>query len=107
MNTISTRDNIQYVAEKWRRAYGKGAYANDPQKQGIQQGLDALDLEAATADEVDAIIGNASWTRNICNECNRRVDTVVQVGEPDDYESRTAYLCYECVKNAVALMDSV
>lgn len=38
-----------------------------------------------------------------CDECQRYVKAVVQVGEELDYESYTARLCLDCVRKAYAL----
>jgi hypothetical protein len=38
-----------------------------------------------------------------CNECGDEVNFAVEVGEPDTMESRTAYLCRDCIKKAYEL----
>lgn len=56
-------------------------------------------------DDVDRIIGNRSWTRLACNNCQREAAKVVQVGEaPSEYESYTASLCLDCVQAAAKAM---
>lgn len=103
---ITQRDLIRGVAEKWRRQYSKSSYWETPNATGrtaaqVAARLDALDVETATHEDVAKIIGNDSWTELICNSCRADCERVVQVGEPDDYESRTANLCLSCARKAV------
>jgi hypothetical protein len=59
-------------------------------------------------DAVDKIIGNRSWTAvPTCNGCEREeLPAVAQVGEPCDYESRTAFLCVDCLREALRLIEA-
>lgn len=66
--------------------------------------LAQLDGETATVEEVNKIIGNNSWTRLTCNECGAHVTAVIEVGEPSDYESRTAHLCRPCLERALEFL---
>jgi hypothetical protein len=103
MKLRTTRTQIREVAAAWRRQYGGW----DPQsdKAAIGRKLDALDTETATAEDVLAIIGNNSWTRLTCDECEKDVSAVIQVGDADrDY--RVMDLCAECLRAAAALVDS-
>ena len=52
---FNQRRLIKQVAQRWR-----AQYPND--KDGVQPKLDALDLNACSAQEVAKIIGNDSWT---------------------------------------------
>jgi len=58
-------------------------------------------------DDVDRVIGNGSWTRvPECDECGAGDQPfVIQVGQPPDYESRTAKLCGSCCRQAIAEAD--
>jgi len=58
---------------------------------------------ALTEDDVEAIVGNRTWTRNRCSECGRDCNLVVQLGEEPDYESETAQICLGCLERAVSL----
>lgn len=57
-------------------------------------------------DDVNAVIKNTSWTDCTCSECRKAVETVVQLGEEPDYESSTAWICIDCLRSAVALVES-
>lgn len=103
MELITKRSVIRFVAERWSRQYPDAQHGRD--KPEIGRRLSALDLETVEAEEVDAIIGNSSWTEvPKCGECGLEdPPAVVQVGEPPDYESRTAFLCLSCARAAADL----
>jgi len=115
MQLITRRELIRNVAAKWREQYEpfkddgllfgewNGVRIKKTKAQ-VADELDALDKEKATAEDVAAIIGNASWTRLTCDECGKECETVLRVGQPPDYESRTACLCIRCVKDAASLV---
>ena len=88
------RSMIQRVAARWRGQYGSDARSN-PSQYAKCDLLDALDPETATKAEVDAIIGNGSWTSpEDCSECRSRDGRpVVELGQEPDYESSTAWIC--------------
>jgi len=98
---------IQEVAQRWRKVYepfkDKDFKYNGKSKQQIALELDALDPNTATAKDVEDIIGNTTWTKLRCDECEQEVDAVVEVGEEPTYESSTARLCKGCLQKAVAL----
>lgn len=111
MNVITQRDLIKKVASSWKSQYGPfpkqmacRIHGADKSTQQIYDALDALDVETATPEDVASIIGNKAWTRLTCNECQRDVEAVIQVGEAEDYESNTAMLCRECVEKAFSMM---
>ena len=100
MRLISERTLIREVASRWDYQYPKAIGARGD----TSKALHALNAETATAAEVNAIIGNDSWTTiPDCDECNQKVLEVVEVGEEPDYESSTARLCKECLKKAISL----
>lgn len=106
MNVETQRDKIKSVVERWRRQYGSGGYGDD--KLEILKRLESLDLETCSASDVDQIIGNSSWTRLApCHECGAEGVQTVMLGQEPDYESYTAWVCKECLKKAIALIESV
>lgn len=52
-------------------------------------------------DAVDRIIGNGSWTRTECHECNDTNVDVVEIGQRLDHESSTANVCKKCLNKAI------
>lgn len=103
MKLITKRDVIKQVAERWQNQYTPFS-SHSYDKYNTYKKLLALDLDTATEDDVEKIIGNRSWTRLSCEQCDKEVDTLVQVGQEPDYESRTASLCLDCIRAAVALL---
>jgi len=109
MTLTTQRDRIRTVAERWRETYEPftddrprfswrtGMVSPPLNTRQIAEQLDALDPETATDEEVNVIIGNDSWTRLTCDECDEDVDAVLTVGEEPDHESHTASLCRTCV----------
>jgi len=102
---IQTRLTLaQEAPKKWARQYSYPSVRPDQHK--ITEQLAALD-SPIDPDQVDAIIGNKSWTEvNRCSECGARVDVVVEIGEEPDYESLTAWVCLPCLRAAVALAEA-
>ena len=59
-------------------------------------------------DDVDAVIGNKTWTRVTCDACvfsGYGEGPWVQVGQEPDYDSCTATLCIDCFKEASQLLE--
>lgn len=103
MKFITQRMMILGVVDQWRTTYPPGRHGYGLDKDMIYARLTALDLETVSAEQVNAIIGNDSWTATRCDECGNTVACVVRVGAEPDYESATASLCEACVKAALAL----
>ncbi len=110
MSNITTiREIIKSVPDKWKRRYYDATYTqedqwrvglNRPTKETYDK-LIKLDLETASKEDIAQIIGNDSWTRLNCDQCNREVDKVIRLGEVEDYESATAYICPDCLIDAL------
>ena len=96
MEVISKKKLIKDVAKRWSSQYPTGG---DGDKAIIYRNLVAQQPE--TEDEVEEIIGNRSWTRNDCGECGKDVSVLVQLGQEPDYESSTAYVCLDCLQEAI------
>jgi hypothetical protein len=118
MKLITQRDLIRKVAERWHQQYDHYPEDDRPlfsvrngmrtqlNKREIASHLDMLNKETATADDVNTIIGNKSWTRLTCDECGSETITeVMEVGQEPDYESNTARLCLECIKKAYIMTN--
>ena len=96
MKVITQRQQIQGIAQQWRDH--SSVHVDPVNHKRVQTKLDALDLDTATAAEVDAII--PGWIDLRCHECGLSATAVVEVGEEPDYESSTAHLCFSCAEEA-------
>lgn len=103
---ITTRTEIRIVAERWKQQYAPGwmQLIGDVSSLDIYNRLAALDVESATAADVNAIVGG--WITISCDACDEVVEEAVQVGQEPDYESNTATLCRTCCAAAFALFPA-
>ena len=99
ITVIHQRDIIRGVAEKWAFTY-TGNYHRWPDKRVIGMKLAALDLETASAQEINDIIGNATWTVLMCTECDQSHSVLVRVGQEPDYDAQWVDLCMGCLQRA-------
>jgi hypothetical protein len=102
MKKITQRDLIKEVAKRWREQYTP--FKNAPDKLRICLALDALDGNTASAEDVAAIIGNASWANLTCDDCEEYVTEVMELGQEPDYESHTASICGPCLEKALKIL---
>jgi hypothetical protein len=124
VKVITIRSQIREVAERWAKIYGihereiaadpfgygqgtvAGRVYRDPAKIAIYEKLKVLDVKTATAEDVAAIIGNTSWAKvQTCYECGNHFDSVIELGEEQDYESHTTWVCKDCLTKAVKAME--
>lgn len=109
---VTRRSLVLEVVDRWRESYRHyifGPHQADPHgkdKREAYERLQALHLGTCDPAEVDAIIGNGSWTRVSCDQCRKEVEEAVIVGQEPDYESCTATLCRRCVAAAVICMGA-
>jgi len=99
MRKITVKDLCANIAEHWTEHHGK---PKPDAKPGIYEKLLSLN-RSGTVKQINKIIGNGSWTSLRCDECNKHVELVIEVGEEMGYESNTAHLCKECIKKAYEL----
>lgn len=97
MKLIYKSDIIKGVPKRWAEQYTKGASLD---KQQITRQLLALPW-GFTSTQVNAIIGNDSWTECKCDECRKDNDVLIRIGDDPDYEARWLDLCPDCLKLAL------
>lgn len=97
----TTRTRIRGVADAWAAQYAGYKFDDQGRKKEIGKRLRDLDKEAATVADVEAIIGNGSWTRLECDQCGEPVEAVVRFGPEPDYDTSTAFACEPCVAAAL------
>jgi len=102
MKLITKEMLIKDVAESWKRSYLRNGEWYETISGDTEIVYRKL-LKATTEQEVVGAIGNKSWTSLYCNDCEKEVNAVVQLGEGPDYESHTAYICFDCLEKALKL----
>jgi hypothetical protein len=98
MKLYTTRSMIRTVLKRWRHQYPKGSEARFL---AVEDKLAALDVETVTANEIERIIGNDSWTDIHCDECDTYVPAAMELGQEPGYQSNTAMVCLPCLRKAV------
>lgn len=104
MNLVTKRELISSMAERWRCQYFQGDHwttlfrgsAEPIYRQLLQLGADA------TESDIAAIIGNASGTRNTCDECKQDAEALVVLGFGPENAAR---VCVPCLYRAIELAE--
>lgn len=90
------------IQKAWKNAYyHRNAWSSSCMEE-IYDNLVKLG-DSPTADDINHIIGNSSWTSINCDVCGRDKQDVVELGQEADYEATPAYVCYDCAKKVVAM----
>lgn len=106
MEIKKQRKLIESVASEWeiryynRRTclwdtYDRLTETKKDSKEDIYNKLAELNLTTASASDIDAIIGNASWTHYFCDCCSEYVSDVVEGWE--DGEGCMVQICFDCI----------
>ena len=107
MHIVTKATRARGVAARWKKAYYYGGEwrktAFGPTKKVYDQLVAAG--ENITPEQVNATIGNESWTQNVCTECDRDVEITVHFGEEPDYDAVWADVCPRCLRKALALLE--
>ena len=105
MKLINERMKIKEAITSFQVAWGSGSYGTDMRGVSVGAELAKLNPETVSKGEVDALIGNKSWTRvENCSECGAEAVAVVELGEEPDYDSMTAFVCESCLRKALDLI---
>jgi len=100
MKIITIEDRIKSVAQRYKNQY---QYTWDScifGRKNHQLHYDLL-LKAKTKEDVANALQRFGWVELRCDECRKEINTVIQMGEEPDYESSTALLCIDCLKEAI------
>ena len=88
---------VNTVDERWKNQYYRDdswSYYGDDK---VEKYKELVNLGSnKNQEDVDKIIGNSSWTRLICHNCNKDVDAVFIFGT----DETSCYVCEYCVKIA-------
>ena len=100
MELITERSQIKSVAERWDAVYGpefRPVVSGSSKEKSAK--LHALDLNKVSANTVNKIIGNDSWTVLVCSECDAKVKKVVVFyGSDGDHVHQICEPCATKVK---------
>lgn len=104
MNTLTKQEKIKSVAKHWKKQYFKNGVWG-PSKHGFEAIYNQLKQlgPTATEDEIEAIIGNRTWTQNKCDECDKDSDVVIMLTESSEY---VTYVCLDCLRAAITLCEN-
>lgn len=83
-------DHVRDVPRRFPKPYGYEKYDK----------LQALG-ESITAEAVNEIMGNTSWTDHKCTECGKDSEKLVRIGEEPDYAAQWVDLCENCLSEAM------
>ena len=100
MRVISREWLASKAADRWMRQYRDFGC---PIKFDIGVALIGLGSNP-DPDKVDEAIGNKSWTRITCDQCQSEISKGVEVGQPMTYDSSTATLCGPCLRSSLTLL---
>lgn len=95
MEIITQKDLIKNVYIEWAEQYDLRSKDTPESFKKIGKKLKELDLNKASAEEVNKIIGNNTWTTVSCDECSRNVDHAIYFDKAD------MIICVECLSEAI------
>ena len=88
---------VNIVDERWKNQYYRDdswSYYGDDKVDTYEKLVNLGSNK--NSEDVDKIIGNSSWTRLICHNCNKDVDAVFIFGTNE----KSLYVCEDCVNVA-------
>lgn len=94
MRLITKKIKAHEAITEWRQTYDA---CGEPYET-TTKALLALKPEEVTAETVDKITGNDSWTRIVCDVCNQDVSSVTEFGPVRDMFTQTAHVCLPCLE---------
>lgn len=107
MNIITRQSKIDSVSRRWKEVYfdssarfQKGQWRLLERSYTKSEEIYNQLLTAKTKEEVDKVIGNSSWTKNECAECNLDFEKLISFS---GYEE-TIEICLDCLYKAVRLL---
>jgi hypothetical protein len=87
--------NAAIIAERWKKQYFEHGRWKQTHSGDSGQVYEKL-LIATTAEEVDAAIGNKTWTNFGCDACGQYVNRAVIIGNYDEKK-----ICEPCLRGAL------
>ena len=103
MKILTVQELANTAKDRWRIQYFyDGSWKHGSDKKTVYENLVSLG-DSPTPNQINEVIGNSSWTRLECSECNKEVDTVVVFSSYDSY----FYLCKKCLNKSTRLIKGV
>ena len=89
---------VNTVDDRWKKQYYLNSSWDRYGDDKVEKYEELVNLgKSKNPEDVDKIIGNSSWTRLICNHCNKDVSVVFIFGTSED----SLYICEDCVNISV------
>ena len=88
---------VNTVDDRWKKPYyfnSSWDYYGDDKVKKYEKLVNLGKIK--NPEDVDKIIGNSSWTRLVCHNCDKDVDAVFIFGTDHD----SLYVCEDCVNIA-------
>ena len=108
---VYRRDIIRGVRDAWNRQYadwdGSYRFPDGCTVAEIRRGLEALDLETCSVEDVKAAMGTGGWVSNQCDACGQDFPVLLEIGDEPDYEARWLDLCEGCLETALLKIRSL
>lgn len=104
MKLITKRGLIRDAINLFIKLYGDGSHEYDRRGIAVGAELKKLDPDTVSAETVEEIIGNPSWTMCLCAECGQTTDEVVSYGNEKDDEVQSARLCFRCILQGASII---
>lgn len=100
MKRITISGLAKNVVKRWAEQYPP--HYHDEQKQAVTRKLRILEADGVLNPmSIEAVIGNASWTRIECDECRQEVEAATCfAGHYED--GPNAMICDRCLKDALS-----
>ena len=105
MELITERSRIKGVADAWDAQYGpEFRPTHSGSSKEISEKLHALNLSKVSANTVNKIIGNDTWTRLVCYECQKPVTKVAVLYTGDG--AAAFQICESCATKVKTLFKT-
>lgn len=106
MELITERSRIKGVADAWDAQHGPEFRPTlSGSSKTISEKLHALNLSKVSANTVNKIIGNDTWTRLMCDACRKPVTKVAVLYHPGD-GSAVVEICESCATKVKTLFKT-
>ena len=105
MELITERSRIKGVADAWDAQYGpEFRPTHSGSSKETSEKLHALNLSKVSANTVNKIIGNDTWTRLVCYECQKPVTKVAVLYTGDG--AAAFQICESCATKVKTLFKT-